>query len=54
MNFFEAQDSARRSTSLLVFLFILAIVVLLALSNFIVFSFNFSIRLFIWFFKNFG
>lgn len=38
MNFFEAQDSARRSTSLLVFLFLLAIALLLVLSNFIVFS----------------
>lgn len=39
MNFFEAQDSARRSTSLLVFLFVLAIMGLLLLSNFIVFQF---------------
>ena len=39
MNFFEAQDSARRSTTLLIFLFILAIVFLLALSNFLIFEF---------------
>ena len=39
MNFFEAQDSARRSTSVLVILFMLAIVLLLVLSNFLVFSF---------------
>ena len=39
MNFFEAQDSARRSTSLLIFLFVLAIVFLLVLSNFLVFGF---------------
>ncbi|MDT8281526.1 MAG: M48 family metallopeptidase [Gammaproteobacteria bacterium] len=39
MNFFEAQDSARRSTTLLILLFALAIVVLLALSNFLVFEF---------------
>ncbi len=39
MNFFEAQDSARRSTTLLIFLFILAIAFLLALSNFLVFEF---------------
>ncbi len=38
MNFFEAQDSARRSTSLLILLFILAIAFLLVLSNFIVFE----------------
>lgn len=38
MNFFEAQESARRRTTLLIFLFILAIVFLLALSNFIVFE----------------
>jgi Zn-dependent protease with chaperone function len=38
MNFFEAQDSARRSTSLLILLFVLAIAFLLVLSNFIVFS----------------
>jgi Zn-dependent protease with chaperone function len=39
MNFFEAQDHARRSTGLLVFLFLLAIAGLLVLSNFIVFEF---------------
>ncbi len=39
MNFFEAQDSARRSTSLLILLFALAIVLLLVLSNFLVFEF---------------
>lgn len=39
MNFFEAQDSARRSTSLLVALFVLAVVLLVALSNLIVFQF---------------
>ncbi len=39
MNFFEAQDSARRSTSLLIFLFVLAIVFLLVLSNLLVFEF---------------
>jgi Zn-dependent protease with chaperone function len=39
MNFFEAQDSARRSTTLLVFLFVLAIAGLLVLSNLIVFEF---------------
>lgn len=39
MNFFEAQDSARRSTTLLVILFVLAIVGLLILSNWIVFEF---------------
>lgn len=39
MNFFEAQDSARRSTSVLVILFLLAIILLLLLSNFLVFSF---------------
>jgi len=38
MNFFEAQDSARRSTTLLILLFILAIVFLLALSNFLIFE----------------
>ena len=37
MNFFEAQDSARRSTTVLVLLFFLAISGLLALSNYIVF-----------------
>jgi Zn-dependent protease with chaperone function/uncharacterized tellurite resistance protein B-like protein len=39
MNFFEAQDSARRSTTLLVLLFVLAIAGLLLLSNLIVFEF---------------
>ena len=39
MNFFEAQDHARRSTSLLIFLFVLAIIFLLALSNFLLFEF---------------
>jgi len=38
MNFFEAQDSARRSTTLLIFLFVLAIVFLLVLSNFLIFE----------------
>ena len=38
MNFFEAQDSARRTTGLLVVLFALAIVLLLLLSNFIIFE----------------
>jgi Zn-dependent protease with chaperone function len=44
MNFFEAQDSARRSTMLLIFLFVLAIVFLLALSNFIVFEFLYFVE----------
>ncbi len=39
MNFFEAQNSARRSTSLLILLFVLAVTGLLVLSNFIVFEF---------------
>lgn len=39
MNFFEAQDSARRSTTLLIILFVLAIAGLLVLSNLIVFEF---------------
>jgi len=39
MNFFEAQDSARRSTTLLIFLFVMAITFLLALSNFLIFEF---------------
>lgn len=39
MNFFEAQDSARRSTTLLIILFVLAIAGLLVLSNLIVFDF---------------
>jgi len=38
MNFFEAQDSARRSTTLLILLFVLAIVLLLVLSNFLIFE----------------
>jgi Zn-dependent protease with chaperone function len=38
MNFFEAQDHARRTTGLLVVLFGLAIVLLLLLSNFIIFE----------------
>jgi Zn-dependent protease with chaperone function len=45
MNFFEAQDHARRSTGLLVLLFLLAIVGLLVLSNFIVFEFLYFIKL---------
>jgi len=43
MNFFEAQDSARRSTTLLIFLFLLAIVFLLGLSNFMIFEFLYFI-----------
>jgi len=39
MNFFEAQDSARRSTTLLVLLLVLAVVGLLVLSNLLVFEF---------------
>jgi len=39
MNFFEAQDTARRSTTLLILLFVLAIAFLLALSNFLIFEF---------------
>jgi len=39
VNFFEAQDRARRHTSLLVLLFVLAVIVLVALSNLIVFEF---------------
>ncbi len=39
MNFFEAQDSARRSTSLLILLFLLAVAGLLVLSNILVFEF---------------
>ena len=38
MNFFEAQDNARRTTGLLVILFGLAIVLILLLSNFIIFE----------------
>ena len=44
MNFFEAQDSARRSTSVLVLLFLLAIAMLLVLSNFLVFSFLYFVE----------
>jgi len=44
MNFFEAQDSARRSTTLLVFMFFMALVFLLALSNFLVFEFLYFLR----------
>ncbi len=44
MNFFEAQDSARRSTSLLIVLFMLAIIILLALSNLIVFEFLYYVN----------
>jgi len=36
MNFFEAQDSARRSTSFLILLFVVAIAALLVLSNLII------------------
>jgi Zn-dependent protease with chaperone function len=39
MNFFEAQDSARRHTSLLILLFIIAVIGLLVLSNILVFEF---------------
>ena len=39
MNFFEAQDRARRHTSLLVLLFALAVIALVALSNLIVVEF---------------
>lgn len=39
MNFFEAQESARRSTTLLIILFVLAIACLLVLSNLIVLEF---------------
>ncbi len=44
MNFFEAQDSARRSTSVLVLLFVLAIVILLVLSNFLVFGYFYFVE----------
>ncbi len=44
MNFFEAQDSARRSTTLLILLFVLAIAFLLALSNFLVFEFLYFVE----------
>lgn len=39
MNFFEAQDAARRSTSVLVLLFVLAVALLLVLSNILFFEF---------------
>ena len=44
MNFFEAQDTARRTTSLLVVLFSLAIVILLLLSNFIIFEYLYFVE----------
>ena len=44
MNFFEAQDHARRSTGLLILLLLLAVAGLLALSNFIVFEFLYFIE----------
>jgi Zn-dependent protease with chaperone function len=44
MNFFEAQDSARRSTTLLVLLFALAVTGLLVLSNLIVFEFLYFLQ----------
>lgn len=44
MNFFEAQDSARRSTTLLILLFVLAIAFLLALSNFLIFEFLYFVE----------
>ena len=44
MNFFEAQDSARRSSSLLILLFALAVAALLVLSNIIVFEFLYFIQ----------
>ena len=44
MNFFEAQDSARRSSSLLILLFTLAVTALLVLSNIIVFEFLYFIQ----------
>ena len=44
MNFFEAQDSARRSTSVLVLLFMLSVALLLVLSNFLVFSFLYFVE----------
>ena len=44
MNFFEAQDSARRSTTLLIFLFVLAVVFLLGLSNFLIFEFLYFVE----------
>ncbi|MBL4712544.1 MAG: hypothetical protein JKX75_08635, partial [Gammaproteobacteria bacterium] len=39
MNFFEAQDAARRSTALLILLFLFALVILLVLSNILFFEF---------------
>jgi len=44
MNFFEAQDTARRTTSMLVVLFGLAIIILLLLSNFIVFEYLYFVE----------
>ena len=44
MNFFEAQDSARRSTTLLILLFMLAIVFLLVLSNFLIFELMYFVK----------
>jgi Zn-dependent protease with chaperone function len=44
VNFFEQQDSARRTTGVLVLLFLLAIVILLVLSNLIVFEFLYFIN----------
>ncbi len=44
MNFFEAQDSARRSTTLLILLFLLALLFLLGLSNFLLFEFLYFIE----------
>jgi len=44
MNFFEAQDSARRSTTVLVLLFMLAVAGLLVLSNIIVFEFLYYVQ----------
>ncbi len=44
MNFFEAQDSARRSTTLLILLFVLAIVFLLVLSNLLVFELLYFVK----------
>ncbi|RKZ59515.1 MAG: hypothetical protein DRQ44_13610, partial [Gammaproteobacteria bacterium] len=44
MNFFEAQDTARRTTSMLVVLFGLAVIILLLLSNFIVFEYFYFVE----------
>ncbi len=44
MNFFEAQDTARRTTSVLIVLFLVAIIILLSLSNFIVFEYLYFIQ----------